>query len=933
MEESSTNTDKLQKEFEELSRKIMDNAGSIDELGAAAEEGGELLEKFSKQSVEAALALAKGFAQATKEVAEGNTKFTAMNKAVDGAAAASTAMAKTFGKGAEEVTKQLTDAVGDVSKFLLAQIDKYGEAWQSVSESGIANSITDLEQKVTTSGLKLDQYSKIVNENSKALANFRGLASDGADAFSKITNQLAFADTSLRKIGMSAEDIGDATAKYIAQQTRLGLSQKMTNQELTESARDYLMELDEMSKVTGASRKEMQQFQDKLLNEDRFRANLEVMQQQGKGKEADEAKKLATYLGDTGIGKGFRDLIGGVNTEEGQQLARATPEVLDVVKRIKEGSLDADKGFEIMRDAAEKAQHGLANFTGTATDASKKAFGSYHEYADLAAKRLRTEEGDQSSFDKAKQNQQEQLKQTDKLTDAYVTGQKDLEQYHRDLQLLSMKLMPAMADATVFATDKLRALGDVIQERIVGNPEGFSTNVKTPGQIGSSLVDEAQEAAKSAYHGIKRSLGLGEKLSNEPVGTGTKGLLDRIAIGEGTSDANAQKHGFNSGYDVSLGYGAYGGGTSKPLSEMTIAEVKEYQKRMLADPKNKMNSSAVGKYQIVGKTLRGLQSQYGIKDDEKFDAAMQDRLGEALLKQRGLDSMKSGKISEAEFQHNLSMEWASIADNSGKSHYGQHTGTSAEQIQSAIASAKTDKSAPAQPNSPSPTTVANAQPTTSTTTTSANAQPTTNVVAPTINLGQNVDPNQVINLADSSKTVSPAEIPKNKWVPTANGGEVNQSGWGTPTPDNLATKESELAAMEDLNKQIMSMGESPEADALRVKYSTMDSDWKKKYGESTQAPQTAPMPAMANAFNSSGMFDMQPSTIGGPTNRYNSSNTFMPLTPDATQQQATAPTTPENDMADMMSTIMTSMNDKMDSLVSLMRTQVSTSDKMLKATS
>lgn len=906
MEESSTNTDKLQKEFEELSRKIMDNAGSIDELGAAAEEGGDLLEKFSKQSVEAALALAKGFAQATKEVAEGNTKFTAMNKAVDGAAAASTAMAKTFGKGAEEVTKQLTDAVGDVSKFLLAQIDKYGEAWQSVSASGIANSITDLEQKVTTSGLKLDQYSKIVNENSKALANFRGLASDGADAFSKITNQLAFADTSLRKIGMSAEDIGDATAKYIAQQTRLGLSQKMTNQELTESARDYLMELDEMSKVTGASRKEMQQFQDKLLNEDRFRANLEVMQQQGKGKEADEAKKLATYLGDTGIGKGFRDLIGGVNTEEGQQLARATPEVLDVVKRIKEGSLDADKGFEIMRDAAEKAQHGLANFTGTATDASKKAFGSYHEYADLAAKRLRTEEGDQSSFDKAKQNQQEQLKQTDKLTDAYVTGQKDLEQYHRDLQLLSMKLMPAMADATVFATDKLRALGDVIQERIVGNPEGFSTNVKTPGQIGSSLVDEAQEAAKSAYHGIKRSLGLGEKLSNEPVGTGTKGLLDRIAIGEGTSDANAQKHGFNSGYDVSLGYGAYGGGTSKPLSEMTIAEVKEYQKRMLADPKNKMNSSAVGKYQIVGKTLRGLQSQYGIKDDEKFDAAMQDRLGEALLKQRGLDSMKSGKISEAEFQHNLSMEWASIADNSGKSHYGQHTGTSAEQIQSAIASAKTDKSAPAQPNSPTPTTVANAQPSTSTTTTAnaqpnspapttvANVQPTTsttatstNVVAPTINLGQNVDPNQVINLADASKTVGEAAIPQNKWVPTANGGEVNQTGWNMP---NVAAN-------------------------------------------SNVATQTAPMPAMANAFNSSGMFDMQPSTIGGPTNRYNSSNTFMPLTPDATQQQATAPTTPENDMADMMSTIMTSMNDKMDSLVSLMRTQVSTSDKMLKATS
>ena len=50
--------------------------------------------------------------------------------------------------------------------------------------------------------------------------------------------------------------------------------------------------------------------------------------------------------------------------------------------------------------------------------------------------------------------------------------------------------------------------------------------------------------------------------------------MNQITDGEGTSDATAQEHGLASAYDITYAYGQYNPPDSKPLSEMTIAEVK-----------------------------------------------------------------------------------------------------------------------------------------------------------------------------------------------------------------------------------------------------------------------------------------------------------------------------------------------------------------------
>ena len=167
-------------------------------------------------------------------------------------------------------------------------------------------------------------------------------------------------------------------------------------------------------------------------------------------------------------------------------------------------------------------------------------------------------------------------------------------------------------------------------------------------------------------------------------------LLDRIAIGEGTTDAAAQEHGLASAYDITYAYGKYNPNDSKPLSEMTIGEVKQLQKQMLANQENsKLPSSAVGKYQIISDTLVKQQKKLGLSDDTPFDAATQELFGLSLLEKRDYEAWTEGRISDYQFQKNMAKEWASIADpDTGKSYHKQRVGTTDAQIKETMALAK-----------------------------------------------------------------------------------------------------------------------------------------------------------------------------------------------------------------------------------------------------
>lgn len=117
----------------------------------------------------------------------------------------------------------------------------------------------------------------------------------------------------------------------------------------------------------------------------------------------------------------------------------------------------------------------------------------------------------------------------------------------------------------------------------------------------------------------------------------------------------------------------------KPLSQLTLKQVKELQKANLNEQKKRgvpfnSRSSAVGRYQILNSSIDDYMKKAGIKDDDVFNAQVQDAMAVAMLRggKYGLDNVEAGKASIADFQNKvLAGQWASIKKTNGK---GAHDG-------------------------------------------------------------------------------------------------------------------------------------------------------------------------------------------------------------------------------------------------------------------
>lgn len=116
-------------------------------------------------------------------------------------------------------------------------------------------------------------------------------------------------------------------------------------------------------------------------------------------------------------------------------------------------------------------------------------------------------------------------------------------------------------------------------------------------------------------------------------------------------------------------YNVIAGGQEKPLTKMTVKEIRKLQK----DLEDKgANSTAVGRYQVKDTTLDYLIKRMGLDENTIFDEKLQDSMAVELFKRRGFESLKSGNISVEEFIYNLSQEWAALPkDTSNKSYHGK----------------------------------------------------------------------------------------------------------------------------------------------------------------------------------------------------------------------------------------------------------------------
>ena len=465
-----------------------DLRNSFQGLDAATKNANVGLAAFNKELKTVPGQLVKGLGGLSSTIAKGDTSLKSMNAVVDVAANAISGMAKAIPYVGEAISAA-TKAIAEGAKIVVDQLDQTAKTFNAMSATGalVADGMTGLSRQFTTAGLNLQQFQKVVGQNSVALARFRGLAGDGAEEFSKAVGNLTQKqDVDLRKIGMSAEDIAGTTAAFVTQQTRLGKSQSMSTEQLTAGAKQYALELDQLSKVTGLSREAIQKQQDAALSESKFRANYELAMQSGNEEQIRGAKgmmTLQTRMSSFGaeLGQGVRDLSAGVaNTEASQKLLNSTGgAALDIINRLKSGAIDQDQAQQELNEAYQRnkqAQLQIASQIG----------GTANVYADTAQMADFGNAMQKGAYEKAKQTQDAQINKTDDLTKSTVKAQQNLEKMNIEFSKMAITLLPDAASAIENMTGAMVKMVKWANKQFGGGGEATTGGAAGPSASGST---------------------------------------------------------------------------------------------------------------------------------------------------------------------------------------------------------------------------------------------------------------------------------------------------------------------------------------------------------------------------------------------------------------------------------------------------------------
>lgn len=298
------------------------------------EEQAEKVQKMATALVSgtrSALSFGKSLTDGKGSFAPLKTVFSAVTKGL-------AAFAGVFGPVGKIVGAAIK-AAGEVANFIVDRFDATYGVFTRLSDSGVVGSFEDLYSGVESTRMGFDQMAGALEKHSKDLALFAGSATKGTNVFKAVASGSLDLRRQYQKLGISTEDFAEFQLSYLSMEMRTAAGKKKTNDELVAGTSEYIDTLDTMSKLTGMSRKAINdEMMDRQKNDARFRAwaidapkiqkdNLLKMLTVVSGKT--KSKELTQGLSDF--------IIGNTNTKEASLLSRAVGDT-SVLEKLREAS-------------------------------------------------------------------------------------------------------------------------------------------------------------------------------------------------------------------------------------------------------------------------------------------------------------------------------------------------------------------------------------------------------------------------------------------------------------------------------------------------------------------------------------------------------------------------------------------------------------------
>lgn len=338
-----------------------------------AKYGVENFTKGTAKAAEAVTALAGSAFSAGKAMYDGKKGAAAFNDSLDDMSKAATAAGIALsllipgGIVIKAVVAGLTAVAGAAIAYTKAaneMADKQYKAFSGLQKSGAAaadgmGGVFRDAKKLGLSMNELDSMVSLVAENSTDLAQFAGSVSDGRKRLADMGQSLEANRAGFLKMGLSMQDVNEGMAGYLRTVQRTGAAQKMTNDQLAASARNYIYEQDVLAKITGMSAKKQQEATERALQEEQFLAKIRQLEMNGETEKANELKKLNIMYSAQGeqVGAGFRALVNG-----NQRNADAQMVFRSSYGKVQEGINDVIAGTSKASGAFKKGADGFKQY-------------------------------------------------------------------------------------------------------------------------------------------------------------------------------------------------------------------------------------------------------------------------------------------------------------------------------------------------------------------------------------------------------------------------------------------------------------------------------------------------------------------------------------------------------------------------------------------
>ena len=284
---------------------------SFAQLSNSFQHGQRGVGDYADAQRQAANEISSSFNSAAQQIRGAAIDYT---KAMFSAAEGTGKFANTFiqvGNAAWEVGKNfgvlgiaaggLIKVFGEVAAASLRQNDVLMKAYRDFADAGdLSGSLDEVISNLNRVGLTSDQasnFGKILDQVAPTLTAFGGGVSTGlqkyVEAIEGMIGRNSELEVRMGKLGYSVQGMREATAGYMMLQSKLGLGQKMTVEQIQQGSEKYMGTLRELQELTGLSRDAAAKaLQQQLMDYNWAVYIADLKKQDPTGKKADDAMKL-----------------------------------------------------------------------------------------------------------------------------------------------------------------------------------------------------------------------------------------------------------------------------------------------------------------------------------------------------------------------------------------------------------------------------------------------------------------------------------------------------------------------------------------------------------------------------------------------------------------------------------------------------------------